>query len=255
MTVDAMEMLFKALALPLSAQVNQRVAKALLGERGGLSSTDRRLVDQGVERLTWRATLKPASVGVEAFQDNGHDYSQIVVMVGHLRVDAKAARLIELVHRAVAHPLVMIAGEAAGASLSVGLKRRHEREASRMVIERLAISPPVTGARDQIERAFLASLALAAASASNLWSLHKGWGERCEAFEAARIAGGFRVPGDEAEAETRRTRLAAYAAKAREVVRLRKAAATEQRLNRRVDLSRDVARGEAELARLAVLLA
>ena len=253
-SVHPLETLYDALALPASARIERRVAKSLLSERGALSSVDRRRVDAGLERLTWRATLKPAHAGVPAFSDAARDYAQIVIMSAQLRPEAQVDRLSEVIHRAIAHPLVLLVGDEAGAALSVGLKRRHEREADRVVVERLAVSPAVTGGGDPIETAFLSSLKLAALSAHDLWSLHMGWGERAEAFAAARIIGAFRLADDEVQADARRAALAAHAVQAREVTRLRKAAAGEQRLNRRIDLSRDVTQAETHLARIAQTL-
>jgi hypothetical protein len=252
---NPLDILCDAFALPASARIERRVAKSLLSERGALSSADRRRVDAGLERLTWRATLKPAHAGVPAFSDAVRDYALVVVMSAQLRPDAQADRLGEVIHRAIAHPLVLLAGDEAGAVLSIGLKRRHEREADRVVVERLAVSPVVTGGGDPIEATFLSSLKLAALSAHDLWSLHMGWGERAEAFAAARITGAFRLADDEVQADARRAALAAHAVQACEVARLRKAAAGEQRLNRRIDLSRDVTQAAAELARLTQLLA
>lgn len=250
MTQDAQELIYGALALPEAARVDQRIAKALLIERGGLGSTDRRLVDQGLERLTWRATLKPSGVGVAAHGDAVRDYGQLVVVVAVVREPSRADRLIEVIHRALAQPLVVIAGDAASASLSVGLKRRHERELGRAVLERLSTSPVVDGGGDAVEEAFLHSLALAAVPAHDLWSLHTSWEERIEAFAAARITGAFRLPRDSDDGRARQAALAAHARQSREVDRLKTAASAEKRLARRLDLARKVASAEGRLADL-----
>jgi len=255
MTDRALDALLNALALPPAARVTQRVAKAMLVERGALSAADRRLIDTGLERLTWRATLTPSTSALSAWRDEVRDYAQIVVMEARTKPEAKLDRLVEVIHRAVAHPLVLIAGDDAGAALSVGLKRRHEREADRVVIERLATSPVVASPPPPIDTAFLESLDLAGVGARDLWSLHMGWGERVEAHEAARITGLFRLADDAAQAETRREALADYSAQAREVSRLRKAAGTERRLNRRIELSREVTRAEGQLADMTERLA
>lgn len=255
MTDSALEALLNALALPPAARVTQRVAKALLSDRGALSTTDRRLVEAGVERLTWRATLTPSSAALAAWRDDTRDYSQIVVMEARTRPGVKLERLIEIIHRAVAHPLVLIAGDDTGAALSVGLKRRHEREADRVVVERLATSPVVSTPRMPVDMAFLTGLDLAAAGAHDLWSLHTRWGERVEAHAAARITGLFRLATDSAQVEARREALADHATQAREVTRLRKAARTERQLNRRIELSRDVTQAEGQLADMTKRLA
>lgn len=247
--------LFDALALPAAARVDRRVAKALLAERGELSAADRRIVEAGVERLDWRATLKPGTAGVPAHADEARDYAQLLVMTAVLRPDAAPARLSPLMHRAVAHPLVLVLGNEEGAVLSVGAKRRHGREAGRAVLERIACSPPVRGGTDAAERAFLDSLALDRVPAPDLYALHLAWGDRADAYAAARVAGPFRLPATEAEAEARRAALAAYDAQARRAATLRRAARSERRLNASLDRAREAMQADAELARLRALLA
>lgn len=246
-----LDTLYEALAIPAAARVNTRVAKSMLAERGELTAADKRLVESGVERLTWRATLKSRNVGVAAFVDDHRDYAQIVIMSAAVRPDANVARLTETIHRAIAHPLVLLTENGVGAVLSVGIKRRHEREAERVVVERLTVSPPVMPEPDEMRAAFLDSLALATVSAHDLWSLYLGWEVRIEAFTAARITSSFRLPQDAAEAAARREALASYDVRTREAKALRKAALSERRLNRRLDLARHVARADADLAQLA----
>lgn len=57
------------------------------------------------------------------------------------------------------------------------------------------------------------------------------------------------------QAHTRREALADYSTQSREVSRLRKAAGTERRLNRRIELSREVTRAEGQLADMTERLA
>lgn len=227
----------------------------MLAERGALSSADKRVVDAGVERLMWRSTLTPQSVALRAVVDDARDYSQIVAMSVTLRPGAAVERLAELIHRAIAHPLALIVQSDADACLSIGLKRRHEREAGRVVVERLAMGSPVAIQGDLIESAFLESLNLAATGAGDLWSLHTRWGERVEAFSAARITGRFRPPVDSQDAERRRVALVQYGAAVRDLDRLRKRARSERQLNRRITLANEVARAEGRLADLQTCLA
>lgn len=247
--------LYAALGVPATAQVDRRVAKSALVERGGLSSADKKVVDAGVERLMWRSTLTPQSVALRPLVDDTRDYSQMVAMSAILRPGAAVDRLADLIHRAIAHPLTLILQTDAAACLSVGLKRRHEREAGRVVMERLSASPGVHDGDDQVETAFLNSLNLAVTGAGDLWSLHTRWGERIEAFSAARITGRFRPPVDSQDAERRREALVQHGAASRDLERLRKRARSERQLNRRIALANEVAREEGHLADLETLLA
>lgn len=67
---------------------------------------------------------------------------------------------------------------------------------------------------------------------------------------AGRITGSFRLPMDESETESRRAGLEAYTVQAREVARVRRAAATEKRLARRLALAGEVASAEERLGAL-----
>lgn len=247
---DAMDALFDALALPKETKVEQRVAKGLLVDRGELGAADRRLLETGLERLVWQATIKPTAAGVAAYADEVRDYPQLVVMSARLRPEAKTDRIIEVIHRAIAQPLVLLAGDSAAAVLSVGFKRRHEREAGRAVLEWLAISPIITPRTDPIQNAFLESLALARVAIHDLWSLHRRWSECAESYMAGRITGAYRLPMDEAEVQSRRAGLGAYTVQVREVARVRKAAVAEKRLARRLVLAGEVASAEERLGAL-----
>jgi hypothetical protein len=251
-----LDRLYQALALPAATAINRRVPKTVFNEQADLSAADKRLLDRGLERLDWRGTLRPASVGLAAYEDDVRACPQIVVMSARLRPGAIAERLTTVIHRAIAHPLLLLCETADGVVLSAGLKRHHERETGRVVVERMAASPPMTVTADAtpVTAAFLNSLALAGIGGRDLWALHQGWAERIEALSAARITGSFRLPRDAIEAEARRGGLADHAAQVRNVGALRKRAQAEKQLNRRIDLAGEVARAEVQLAGLLARL-
>jgi len=249
------ETLFDALALPPSAQMERRVPKALLADHGATGAGDRKLVEGGIERLRWRASLKPATIGVPAVADDARDYREIAVLTLEARDGANTARLAKIAHAAIPYPLILIIGNGAQGMLSLAPKRRHERQAERFVAERLVIAPPLAAPIDAVADAFIASLDVAHLPAADLWSLYEGVIDRAEAFAAARITGAFRLPADAHEAAGRRSALASHDGQAREVARLRKAAAAEKRLAERIEFSHTITRAEAELRRITDLLA
>lgn len=249
------ERLFEALELPASARLERRVPKALLAEHGATGAGDRKLVESGIERLRWRASLKPGTIGVAALSDDARDYSEIAVLTLELRDGVNAARLAKIAHAAIPYPLILIMGDDRVAALSVAPKRRHERQADRLVVIRLVTAPVLAEPLNMAADAFLSSLAIAKSPAANLWLLYGGVIDRVEAFAAARITGSFRLPADGEDAARRRVALATHEGQAREIARLRKAAMAEKRLAARVELSHAITRAEAELRRLTELLA
>lgn len=245
---------FQALALPPATAINKRVPKTVFNDQADLSAADKRLLDDGLERLDWRATLRPASVGFAAYSDEVRAYPQIVVMSARLRPGEVADRLTTVIHRAIAHPLLLLCEAEAAVVLSVGLKRHHEREEGRVVVERIAASPAMTAPFAPLAETFLNSLVLAGIGGRDLWTLHLGWAERVEAFAVAQVTGTFRLPIDEGEAQTRRDELAGHAVQTRTIAALRKRAQAEKQLNRRIDLARAVAQAEDQLAGIVARL-
>ena len=249
-----LDRVFEALALPSATAINKRVPKTVFNDQADLSAGDKRLLDNGLDRLDWRATLGPTSVGLAAFADGVRAYPQIVVMSAKLRPGAAADRLTTVIHRAIAHPLLLLCESGGAVVLSVGLKRLHEREEGQVVVERIAASPGMAAPVTPVTETFLNSLNLTGIGGHDLWALHLGWAERIEAFAVAQVTGAFRLPTDEADAQTRRDELADHEAQIKAVAALRKRAQAEKQLNRRIDLAREVTRAEQRLAHLVAAL-
>ena len=127
--------LVSALGIPKEALVEQRVPKKLLLEQGAPTAADKRQIQDGIEEITWVAALKPANIGVPAFRDAVREYLEIAVLTVMLRSTAKPPRLIELIHRAIPYPLVLITQHGDGVNFSLAHKRWSQGEAGKVVIE------------------------------------------------------------------------------------------------------------------------
>ena len=238
-----------ALGLPPEARVDARVPKKLLVEQGAPTSADKRAIQDGIDELQWLAACKSTTIGVPAFTDEAREYLEIAVVACAFRPGAKAARLIELIHRAIPYPVFLVTTDEEGIALSVAHKRHAQNEAGKVVVERVV---SVAGlSREQLnsnEQAFLQSLALAKQSRRDLCTLYEGWLARIEALNAARLNGAFTATDDAASIEYRRDALEAHSRLTREIIGLRAKANRQKQLNRRVDLNLEIQRLEADLA-------
>ncbi len=247
-----------ALGLPPEARVDARVPKKLLVEQGAPTAADKRAIQDGIDELQWLAACKPTTIGVPSFVDDTREYLEIAVVACAFRPDpqgkpAKAARLIELIHRAIPYPVLLITSDEQGVALSAAHKRRAERETGKMVIEGVVSVQGVGQSIDEavadgIERAFLESLALAQQPRRDLCILYEGWLARIEALNAARLNGAFAASDAPETIQRRRDALEAHSRLTREIASLRAKATREKQLNRRVDLNLEIQRLEAEIA-------
>ena len=241
--------LIAALCIPADARVNRRVPKKLLLEQGAPTAADRRRIQDGIDEAYWVAALKPTNIGVPAFRDETREYLEIAVVAVALRQDAKPARLIELIHRAIPYPLVLALTHSGETTLSLAHKRRSLGETGQVVIETVHRSAPMPShGQGPDGRAFLANLALSTLPTQHMFALYQGWIDRLTAWEAASVTGAFTLPDSAERAMALREGLDARARIQRDIAALRAMAERENQINRRAELNIEVKRLETELS-------
>ncbi|HBP6686556.1 TPA: DUF4391 domain-containing protein, partial [Pseudomonas aeruginosa] len=127
-----------ALNLPESARVDQRVPKKLLLENGAPTASDKRLITDAIEDIQWLAALKPNTIGVPEYRDTQREYLEIAVLAVTLRGAIKPtslSRLVELVHRAVPYPVLLLLVDEPTLILSLAHKRWAQNEAGKIVLD------------------------------------------------------------------------------------------------------------------------
>lgn len=256
--------ILRALALPDRCRVDQRVPKKMLAEHGAPTAADRRLLTDGIEELQWVAALKPGTVAVPAYRDDGREYLEVAVLVVRARAThsrpSQTLRLAELVHRAVPYPVVLIqalatsiatsSASAGPLALSVVHKRASQNEAGKVVLDGDLVRTELVDA-DAAPTAttmpLLDALALDRQPHQDLMALYQGWMDCLTAAEAARITGRFRLADDANHAAARRDALRTCQRLEQEAVRLRNQAAKERQMAKKVDLNLALQRLQIDL--------
>lgn len=236
-----------ALALPPESRVDQRVPKKLLVEHGAPTAADKRQINDGIEELFWVAALKPTTIGVPEYRDAIREVLEIAVLSLVLRPEAKTARLLELIHRAIPYPVLLVTEQANTVSLSLASKRLAQNEAGRVVLDEAPITCSLD-ASTQPAADWLAGLSLTMQPRIHLLAFYDGWIACLEAHRAAKITGKMAMTADPAAQEARRRALADHARIQRDIAALRGQAVKEKQVSRRVELNIEIKRLEASLA-------
>lgn len=243
------EAILAALDLPAGSRVDQRVPKKLLLENGAPTAADKRHINDGIEELMWLAALKPTTIGVPECRDDVREYLEVAVLRLTLRAGAKATRLVELVHRAVPYPVLLLTEQAEHSGLSAAHKRWSQGESGKTVLEGEVVAVEWQAALDEDRwLAFGEALALGRQPRATLYALYQGWIDALLALHAARVTGAFTLANDAAHAASRYDALAEYARLEGEIARLRAAAAKEKQMPRQVELNLELKRVEAARA-------
>ena len=238
---------FEALALPSNALIDRRVPKTLLIENGVFAAGDRRHIREGVEELKWLAALKPTTVGISEYRDDKREYLEIVVLRLDLRPTARGERVVELIHRAVPYPVLLIAWREGAPELSLVHKRRSLGEAARTVIDgEIVVARVREDCPSELLSAFRDALALARRPRSTLMDLYRGWIDTVLAFRAAGITGEFRLPHTKAAATDRETALRDYRWLDKRIASIQSAARKETQMSRRAEMNVELARLRAD---------
>lgn len=237
-----------ALALPPATLVGQRVPKKVLLEHGAPTAADKRVITDGIEELQWFAALKPTTIGITEYRDESREYLEVAVLGLSLRPKAKVKRLLELVHRAVPYPVVLLVTQGSEQTLSLCHKRHALNETSKTVLEGEPIEVTQSGESGGASSDFLRALAWDRQPRADLWALYQGWADTLLAQKAAALTGTFTAAPSPESAAVRRGNLYRYEHLADEVARLRKAATRESQVARQVDINLQIQRALAEQA-------
>lgn len=241
-----LEDVISVLDFPAAARVDRRVPKKLLIENGAPTAADKRHINDGIEELIWVAALKPTTIGVPEYRDAEREYLEIAVLRCTLRAGAKATRLVELVHRAVPYPLLLLSEHAGQVAFSAAHKRWAQNEADKTVLDGDVVAAEWEARSDLPYLSdFRDALALEWQPHGTLHALYQGWMETLSAFQAARLTGKFKPAADPERATARQEALRECARLETEMARLRAAAGKEKQMARRVELNMELRRIEA----------
>lgn len=245
MTVDEF---LQMLELPEATRVQQRVPKKLLIEHGAATPQDKRLIQDGVDEITWLASLKPHLTGVPAYEDEHRHYREAAVLSLTLRPGTRPARLVELLHRAVPHPVLLATAVDQTLGLSVAHLRKSQTEADQTVLDGplLSVATPADGG----DATFRAALSLAGQPRSDLYALVQGWMDTLAALDVAQETGTFRPSASREQAAARHAALQQLRLLRAQAGELRARAAKERQLARQVALNEELRAVQAQAVQL-----
>lgn len=237
-----------ALNLPAASRVGQRVPKKLLLENGVPTAADKRLINEGIEAIHWLAVLKPTTCGVPEFRDAAREYLEIAVLHVILREQAKETRLIELLHRAVPYPAMLLVERGDSVSVSLVHKRQALKEAGKVVLDGEPVTVSMQTSSGGVQAAFLQALDLVRQPRASLHALYQAWLDTVVALQAALVTGAFSLLDSAERAQQRREALHVSLTLQSQIVSLRSAAAKASQIARQVELNIELRRLQDELS-------
>lgn len=228
------ERLYEALDLPERSFLGKRVYKRFFHEHATLGVTDRKAFSEDIDSILWQYTLKASTVPIQPYRDDEREYVEVAVIQMTLKSQRRSARLIEIVHRAIPYPVVLVLVRDTMVLVSLAHKRLSKAEQDAIVAEDFADSAWIDLANTtKIEEQFLESLSFRTLPAENFFVYYTGLFDRVLALNAARISGRFVVAG----MDMKRQYLEQYNELNRKIAELRASIRNKSAFNRQVKLN------------------
>ena len=251
------QILYDKLAIPETCHLGKRVFKKLFHENASLGATDKKALRDDIDTITWVYTLKPATIHIHTYKDDEREYDEIALLQVDLRTQKRTGRIVEVIHRAIPYPLVLVFVFEQSVALSLAHKRFSQAEKGAIVAEEFVTSDWIDlgpGGPTSAEQAFLDSLAVKNLPQTNFHAFYSALMDRLIALDCARLSGKYRIEAAAERREARRQRLAQCHELENRLAETRTAAKREKQINRLADLNLEISRLRGQLSRLAAEL-
>lgn len=165
--------------IPSGALINTPISKKLFAEKAPLSSGEKRLLREEIEKLTMKGLLQTRTIGLAAYMDDEQAYDQIIIAEASIKNPAKAMPVATLVQKAFPAPMFLVIQCDESFSVNWCVKRINQADKTRRVMEEQQITRffvPENG--DSIVKAWLTSLDITRIRCNSLKELFEALANR-----------------------------------------------------------------------------
>jgi len=126
---------YKFLNIPDSCFVGTNIYKKLFYENADLSTSDKSLFTDTINKIIWLYCLKPETINIPAYKDEVRDYPEIEVIEVLLHKEYKLNRIAEIIMRTIPYPMLLIFKLEDKIQFYVAHQRTNQSDSSKNTIE------------------------------------------------------------------------------------------------------------------------
>jgi hypothetical protein len=233
LTLETCIELFK---IPINCYVGKKVHKKLFYDNAKLSSADKKAFQEHLDIVTWMYALKQENTSFKAYVDGEREYCEISILLILLKQSGNAERIINLIHRAIPYPLLLICGYQDAVMFSIATKRFSLVEKGIIIVEEELNSgwiSLVTLGKDELF--FIKSLAVDSKMYITFLDLYLGWEASLIALACSRHTGQFKI--NDFNTKARKEVLEQCFALQDEISCLRSSIKKETQINKKVEIN------------------
>ena len=232
--INFVEFFYSKLNLPQAAYLGARIYKKQLLENADLTITDRKWVNDDIESLEWRYTLKPATINVAKYEDADREYLEIALIHIKIKSDTHVKRLGEVIQRSIPYPLILVFECDNRININLADKRVNRADASKLKVEQFFDSDWLFSG-SEIELAFLEQLNANSYSHQDLFTYYQELMRRVVALQTAKFTGKFSLTANAEADKLRQENLHALKQLELQLVSLKAQVKNETQFNRKLE--------------------
>lgn len=230
------EACIECLKIPAHCYVGKKVHKKLFYENAKLLSADKKAFQEHLEVVNWLYALKQDNTSLKAYVDDVREYSEISILLVGLKQVGTAERIINLIHRAIPYPLLLICSHQDTVMFSIAPKRFSLAEKGTIIVEEVLNSGWINlESISSNELSFIRSLAIDTKLYLSFLDLYKGWEASLIALACSKHTGKLLIKHD--STIERKELLERCLALQNEITCLRSSIKKETQMNKKVDLN------------------
>lgn len=124
------------LNIPDSCFICSTIFKKLFYENADLSSSDKAIFTENINKITWLYCLKPETINIPPYKDDTRDYPEIEVIEVNVTKDLKLKRIAEIIMRTIPYPMLLIFQFEDKIQLYMAHQRVNQSDSSKNTIEK-----------------------------------------------------------------------------------------------------------------------
>jgi hypothetical protein len=128
---------YSFLNIPDSCFTGSTIYKKLFYENANLSSGDKTLFTDVINKIVWLYCLKPETINIPAYKDEVRDYPEIEVIEVLLHKDYKLDRIARIIMRTIPYPMLLVFKLEDKRRFYVAHQRISQSDSSKNTIEEL----------------------------------------------------------------------------------------------------------------------
>ena len=123
--------------IPGQARIDMPISKKLFAEKVALSSVEKRILREDIDRIVMKGLLQTRTVGVASYIDNEFSYDQIIFALVDIKNPAKTSAIAGIIQKAFPSPMILILNYQDNYCVNWCAKRINQADKSKRVIEEL----------------------------------------------------------------------------------------------------------------------